>query len=236
VKETPILMSESMVLATLEGRKTVTRRVVKYRATGPHGPPFSEPDTWDFYRGEEWVGAVSERDPGIFSAPCPYGKPGDRLWVRETWAYVPRTAYGGMVPFRDDPRPGCEGMCAVYRAGWERSQPGQWKPSIHMPRWASRLTLEVCSVRVERLQSISEEDAQREGVSEKCHGCESECLHGWRDPRPGYCPVFMRSQKIGFQWLWDSINGKRAGCAWSDDPWVWIIAFRVLPDPARATG
>lgn len=161
MKERPILFSGPMVRALLERRKTQTRRVVKHQITGPNPPV----DIFDWYEGEpprrKWVGAHrgdgnhpgcgrdNERDNAL--RLCPYGEPGDRLWVRETWAEVDS----------DDPRP-----VYAYRADDPdpRSIDGSWRPSIFMPRGACRLTLGVTGVRVQRLQEISEDDALAEGV------------------------------------------------------------------------
>lgn len=122
---------------------------------------------------------------------CPYGQPGDRLWVRETWAPVPS---GPCRP--DNP--------VMYAATVEKPHIWTWKPSIHMPRWASRITLEVTGVRVERLQDISNADCWAEGM------CD--------DNNP--------EQKLNRRWfseLWESINGPGS---WEQNPWVWVVEFR----------
>ena len=124
-----------------------------------------------------------------------YGQPGDRLWVRETWA--PSLVEG-----------------AIYRAT-SKANPIRWAPSIHMPRWACRLVLEVLTVRVERLQDITEEGAKAEGVS-------LDWYH--RDAGHGY----YESYRDGFECLWNSIYGKRPGLAWEDNPWVWVTGFRKM--------
>lgn len=253
--ERPILFSGAMVRAILEGRKSQTRRVVKGR--GSRGlPEFhggrgeeNDPSAWGwFFDGPDHHGyevlarGLDERhDHGLVSMPCPYGEPGDRLWVRETWAHD-----GSKAP-------------PLYRASWQckRDYPGvpcehgpdRWRPPIHMPRWASRITLEVTGVRVERLCNISEEDAVAEGV--EVHMMPEE----WRAVRQQYgrneaitfdrkpsadliaalrlrdvthVPARpMRSAVSGFSSLWESING--AG-SWESNPWVWCVAFkRVTP-------
>lgn len=144
---------------------------------------------------------------GWDEGPCPYGAAGDRLWVRETWA-------------SDD------GRAAWYRADGETHNAGlPWRPSIHMPRWASRLTLEVTGIRVERLQDISEEDAKAEGALEICDICgnppEDE-VH-WAC-EADYVPQV--SHRVGFQDLWESINSPGS---WGLNPWVWVVGFRRLP-------
>lgn len=157
-KERPILFSGPMVRAIIEGRKTQTRRIVKPQPT---------------FDGKWWVHkgyACNDEDEfrgGLpFFSDCPYGHVGDRLWVRETWAQVegpPGVIHVGHVLYRAD-------ACDNSGKRWSSVRPGdpdgevRWKPSIHMPRWASRLTLDVTGIRAERLQDISEEDAIAEGV------------------------------------------------------------------------
>lgn len=185
MKERPILFSGSMVRAILEGRKTQTRRIIK-----------PQPDmvlNWDDVRLKVW----HEGKKGY--AVCPYGKPEDRLWVRETWAKdIPGCPNG--VTYRAD---------HLDPLGDGPAKPITWKPSIHMPRIASRITLEIIRVRVEKLQSISEEDAKAEGVV-------------------NYDDRKWVTYALQFSRLWDSINSKRA--PWSSNPWVWVVEFkRVAP-------
>lgn len=227
--ERPILFSGAMVRAILEGRKSQTRRVVKGR--GSRGlPEFhggrgeeNDPSAWGwFFDGPDHHGyevlarGLDERhDHGLVSMPCPYGEPGDRLWVRETWAHD-----GSKAP-------------PLYRASWQckRDYPGvpcehgpdRWRPPIYMPRWASRLTLEVTGVRVERLNDISEEDAKAEGVE--------RFDTGWRDyssERPGEpTGACFAEARDSFRTLWESINGPDS---WAANPWVWVVEFkRVTP-------
>jgi len=203
-----------MVRAILAGRKTVTRRVVK-----PQPAPNSPHDggtKWvhDAHKGLHipcgtvWHLTVEEK----MGLRCPYGEPGDRLWVRETW-----------VPLVGEDFP--DGMPnVVYRAhGWRiESEYGgedrhgrprevsRWRPSIHMPRWASRLTLEVVSVRVERLHDITEEDARAEGVEAK-RGAGAAVIQAG--------PVHL-SHVVGFRELWCDINGAES---WDANPWVWRV-------------
>jgi hypothetical protein len=174
-RERPILFSAPMVRALLSGRKTQTRRVAKARKEGDI--------TW--------------RTNPI----CPYGQPGDVLWVKETW------------------RP-CSTGGAWYRATRLGDDPGPWRPSIYMPRWASRITLRLTSVRVERLQAISEEDANAEGVDE---------LDGWMDEaRLVAASVRLRAPmedaRTWFAALWESIHGE---FAWDANPWVWVLGFKA---------
>ena len=200
MKERPIIFSAPMVRAILDGRKTQTRRVVKLTDSGRVKEPGS-PRNWHL------------DDPEAVMA-CPYGVPGDRLWVREAW----QAFFADEVP-ADRPRgprhtmgipaqPERESF-VFYRADGDLSHPEDgsealWRPSIHMPRWASRITLKIVSVRVERVQEISEKDALAEGVDD------------------GTGPPIKPRDR--FSRLWNSINAKRA--PWDSNPWVWVIEFR----------
>jgi hypothetical protein len=207
MKERPILFSAPMVRAILAGTKTQTRRAIKL--TDSKG-------RWDEKGFYAVTAGTIEKMPWSCTSisrhvGCPYGEPGDRLWVRETFAIVPRTAYrcseGVQQTLRpDDPY---EHDAAIYREGWTRSRGGfRWRPSIHMPRWASRITLEVTGVRVERLRDISEDDARAEGSPWAACGA----------PQDG-------SHKAGFAQLWESINGPGS---WVANPWVWVVEFKRL--------
>jgi hypothetical protein len=195
-----------MVRAILEGRKTQTRRVVK------HIPMLGGP--------LEWCAAAKAQEPGWVSIVgdyrrfCPYGVPSDKLWVREAFMYS--------VCGSENER-GYED-CIEYRADFGKKivSPDyphkddidcKWRPSIHMPRWASRITLEVTGVRVERLQEISYSDAVQEGVG----------LHGswWIDTQG----KAHRSPIEAYQSLWELINGPGS---WEANPWVWVVEFRRL--------
>ena len=187
MKERPILFSAPMVRAILDGHKTQTRRVVKGVALAwltPHG------------FGKEFV-ALPENQF------CPYGYPGDRIWVRETHAPQP-DCWGAwdnwMLLDKKGPKP-----IIHYAADGGDPWIDRWRPSIHMPRWASRITLEVTGVRIERLNDISEEDANAEGVQHSLH------LQGGRYASENYAH------------LWWQINGDGA---WELNPWVWVVEFR----------
>jgi hypothetical protein len=202
VKERPILFSGLMVRALLAGKKTQTRRIVK-----PQPVPFvahDEPGPFVWFdrqfRGLQQQGRVREAELAQLIAPlCPYGAPGDRLWVRETWKPWPNTAGAELR--------GPNGDGAIYKATWDKSGGHHWKPSIHMPRWASRLTLEITGVRVERVQDISEADAEAEGASER---------------------FVAANHRNAFECLWNLINAER-GHTWETNPWVWVVEFRTLP-------
>lgn len=196
--ERPILFSGPMVRAILDGHKTVTRRIMKPQPTGTAGK------SWPEARGL-----------------CPFGSSGDRLWVRETW--MPRAAPYGMESFSNGviyaATPTGGGYAVHARESHadqiaRLSKPGfTWRPSIHMPRWASRLTLEVVGVRVERLQEIDEADILAEGVT--VDGVAKLTGTPWAD---------MPTLHHAWERLWDSINGDRA--SWASNPWVWRIEFR----------
>lgn len=183
-RERPILFSAPMVRALLDGGKTQTRRIMKpqpRRVDG--GVPFGDAPAW------------AHAEPGSAVMRCPYGQRGDRLWVRETHMDL--------------------GACFLYRADANAEQeraivaPGQrWKPAIHMPRVACRLTLVVTGVRVERLQDISRGDAMAEG-------CPFPNMARGDDPR------------VWYEDLWCDLNGADS---WRTNPWVWVVEFRKTPN------
>jgi len=183
----PILFSAPMVRAILEGRKTQTRRVF----VPP--PPFAAGDDITVQLA---TGSIAPRH-----------KVGDRLWVREAHALVPASAYRMSDGVQQAINPSDRYEAAVYRCDWERSAP-PWRPSIHMPRWASRLTLTVTDVRVQRLQDISEEDAIAEGVATFSEGRTMRSI----------------SDAEIYRLLWEEING--AG-SWDRNDWVAAYTFSV---------
>lgn len=213
VKDRPILFSAPMVRSILDGRKVQTRRVCKVQ------PPSTEYElaTCVSTTGDKrnqgkqhWIlrDGVNVLDSSQPYFSCPYGKTGELLWVKETW--LPR----------------CNGTAALYRADYCEtemagiagmySDNGRWRPSIFMPRWASRITLEITGVRVERLNEISEADAISEGLDHVPDGAAAFGVKGlatsWRnDPREA------------FRALWQSINGPDS---WDANPWVWVLEFR----------
>lgn len=201
MKERPILFSGAMVRAILDGRKTQTRRILKHKI-----PKNAEKEI-----GEDYVLARWQIRP-------PYWV-GMKLWVREAFRYCEATdGYNDFyVQYRVDEK----------AIGW-RDNAGRmnypidtrWRPSIHMPRWASRITLEVTDVRVERLHDICEEDARAEGITDGgCLVCGEHEPCGCTNPTPDARDSFIN--------LWDSINAQR-GYSWSSDPCVWVVAFKKI--------
>jgi hypothetical protein len=217
-RERPILFSAPMVRALLEGRKTQTRRpVTRLCSFGPiteFGASTTRGYDWHFRNKRMLWNDIST---ARLMECCPYGKPGDRLWVRETFGVPPWSKEPGDVAYRADLTDDMSER-AVRRLAGNSTAP--WTPSIHMPRWASRITLEVTGVRVQRLQDISEEDARAEGVTPSTAACSCD----------GQC---ARRHRDAYALLWDSING--AG-AWAANPWVWCVSFRRLAslDPSTA--
>jgi hypothetical protein len=228
MKVRPILFSGAMVRAILAGRKTQTRRIVKPQpeknipnenSDGTHGLLLFD-GVWKDY---SW---------------CPYGQPGDRLWVRETFCLQSSAIDLEVMGKEDLPTdrplkalPDGGHLFPHYRAtddapdlayddcGCDEVGPHcHWKPSIHMPRWVSRLSLEVTGIRVERLQDIIESDAEAEGVDFLRHIPDAD---------------ETLSAKVLYEILWESING--AG-SWAANPWVWVVEFRRLDKAALAEG
>lgn len=230
-KERPILFQGAMVRALLAGTKTQTRRLINGDLTdearlhiGMYHPTVID------RHGEEQPGLEvfgAWTSDGEWAMKCPYGQPGDRLWVRESWMPDPpiddtwaSTQWAGCsigkiagVPERFRSPEFCN-----YAASWAHG-PVKWTPSIHMPRWASRIMLEVTGVRVERLRDISEEDAHAEGIENLSLVVEE---YGIGDD------LRAATARLAYSKLWDSINGKTPGAAWADNPWVWVVAFRKL--------
>lgn len=245
IKERPILFSAPMVRAILEGQKTVTRRPVKGGQIPTEGTsvPVGDRQRWS---------AIGQRDPRygfcVFGsteaecakeleefAPCPYGKPGERLWVRETFALLGNED-GVCIDWNDRLIKGDEQEAArIYRASCDRADyglwnipdkadwkpdtedmlyEGAWRPSIHMPRWASRILVEITEVRVERLQEITYEQAVAEGV-------HRGPLREWSaSDEGGACHKYPVP---AFRDLWQSTGGN-----WDANPWVWVVEFKQV--------
>ena len=226
MKTRPINFKAHEVRAIREGRKTQTRRIIKPQPSETH---------WDIIPGYKLLvngphnlscGRLGWRFQHCIPqnpvgdkptwAVCPFGKPGDRLWVRETWGmsfedivptgrqFVSGGTWGS--PARPNRKP-----CVVFRADGDMpdDSPGEtatWCPSIHMPRWVSRITLEIVSVRVERLRDIKNEDCWKEGM---CDATNPE----------------LKANRKWFSELWESINGHGS---WDLNPWVWVVEFKEV--------
>jgi hypothetical protein len=215
-KERPILFSAPMVRALLAGTKTQTRRIFKGDVQ-PHlvvagalcGALCAALKPNDS-RYDWWVNCQPEH-PNHISKACPYGKPGERLWVRETWC--PLNGDHSPAPRSTKLPANGRGVIPAYRADHDDpvgdAGPLEWRPSIFMPRWASRITLEVTEVRFQRLQDITEEDAKAEGV-----GPAPFCKAG----RPT-----GQEHVESFEDLWCEINGTDS---WASNPWVWCVSFK----------
>lgn len=215
MNQRPILFSGAMVRALLDGSKTQTRRIVKKQ-------PFERPGKHDHRMG--YISGRAEKGDeidgfyahttcagGEWQAKCPYGQPGDQLWVRETWSHDAESLEACRATVEDAMPSHAYGP--YYRATESAPETLSWKPSIHMPRWVSRIQLEITGVRVERLQDISIADAMAEGVEQanKNMAGVPPCME-WR---------------YAYEDLWRSINGVGS---WDKNPWVWVVEFkRVKP-------
>ncbi|EAO1258419.1 hypothetical protein JGX82_003877 [Salmonella enterica] len=208
MKERGMIFNAEMVRAILDGKKTQTRRPIKWKQTR-----FTEIAERD--DGSLWPWAEDcERGGDIWFA-CPFGEVGDRIWVRETWqvihdhidesSHVEYRTYAPSIPKEKDRY--WHAVYAEHFGDESREDRGfPWRPAIHMPRWASRITLEITDVRVERLRGLSEEDAKSEGIIPSAGGV----LPGWE-------------YRINFRDLWMDIYGTDN---WEANPWVWVIEFK----------
>lgn len=213
MKERPILFGAPMVRALLAGTKTQTRRVVALPRKRESFVVLDYGNGWWPYESDD--GESELCDDGMeHPYTCPYGQPGDRLWVRETWRTV---AESDAIPPRD--------LTPAHRIWYEADEPhqrgfGKLRPSMFMPRWASRILLEVTAVRVERLQDISKADAEAEGIERDGSA--------WRHyTRP--CRFACTDPRMSYQTLWELING--AG-SWDANPFVWVVEFKRATDCA----
>lgn len=202
MKERPILFSGLMVKAILSGSKTQTRRIASkdHSATSIRWVENMETRPETGLHTGRYTGWIKECGaPLLIPMKCPYGSVGDRLWVRETWKPVH-----------------CDGSGTIYSATCEDGSIKGWKPSIHMHRFRSRITLEITGVRVERLQDISEADARAEGVESLAGGF-------YKAYRPVGQQVACLTAVASYVQLWESINGPGS---WSANPYVWVLEFR----------
>ena len=216
MKERPILFIGPMVRAILDGRKTQTRRILKCPSlchVCKEGTE-SDPDCWD----SGFLDADTGEPLSIAQIPCPYGQPGDRLWVRETHKFN-GTIAGPRCTYRADASEKWFENAPDDSPAWIADD-NNWCPSIFMPRWASRITLEIIRVRVERLQEITGDDAVAEGIRwNDCPTTEApeSIVKGWGVRKVDYAG--------GYRNLWEIINGTDA---WAQNPWVWVIEFKKL--------
>ncbi|MCU6683334.1 morphogenetic protein [Leclercia sp. H6W5] len=208
MKEHGMIFNGEMVRAILDGRKTQTRRPVKF--------PVIDKNMGCELAGNELAGELAAGN--YWNSP--FGKPGDRIWVRETWAEAGagapdlklyRANYPEHVPSRYENVPSAEDV--------------RWKPSIHMPRWASRILLEITDVRVERLNGISEAEAEAEGIDMEALADSQDCYDCIADHNMTGRPT----AKGAFKYLWESIYGEEN---WQDNPWVWVIEFKRIEGDA----
>ncbi|HHT0500848.1 TPA: hypothetical protein ACTW6W_001775 [Raoultella ornithinolytica] len=229
MKERGMIFNGEMVLALLDGRKTQTRRPIKWRQT--RATEIAERED-----GSKWPWSEDEENVCDYWHPCPFGAVGDRIWVRETWAILGNED-GCCIDWEEklckadersaariyrascEQRPGNYGLWSIPDdADWkphtkDYQYEGAWRPSIHMPRWASRILLEITDVRVERLNSISQSDAIAEGAPPSHRSIDAV------SQQFGY-PDFSRSW---FGQTWGHIYGDES---WQANPWVWVIEFK----------
>lgn len=211
MRERLILFNGLSVKAILAGRKSMTRRVIK-----PQPNPI-EPNRWFDRQGPEnyWV-SWDERQPAPPSKQVwiksPYGRPGDRLWVRETWSCERWENIDGGEGWRRE--------TLLYRADGEHD--GPWSPSIFMPKWATRIWLRMTDIRVGRVQDITSTDCEHEGISGVTLASP---VRGqpYGEYRNGDGIVYPEP-RAAFHALWDFLNAKR-GYGWEENPWVWAIGF-----------
>lgn len=229
MKERGILYTGGMVRRILANAKWQTRRIVKFEYA-------SDVDAWHFDGATEtWrMGCAGDghnlADMG--GLRCPYGVAGDRLWVRETWQAIhghkdwESGHYDDWTAAPEIPKDSQQGWWSIAYAAtdpWadeDKEERGwSWRPGIHMPRWASRITLDVVGVRVERLHDISAEDVIAEGIDATGHTCPCEACCRTSTP----CPATASSLVMAYADLWAEINGRES---WDANPWVWAIEFR----------
>lgn len=221
LKERPILFNTEMVNAVLEGRKTQTRRAVKkigndhpWEVLKSYVAKWLNPNKCDAWFLKHTIAENPNAD--TFLVKCPYGKVGDRLWVRETFAEIHFQKNNDDLEF---PTPEISILYKANSSDVDKKEKlgAKWKPSIFMPRWASRIKLEITNIRVERLNDISEDDARCEGV---------ESIKG------GFYKNYFDSKQWGglqvsarasFASLWNAINGLGS---WKENPWVWVVEFK----------
>ncbi|MDM4468377.1 hypothetical protein [Klebsiella michiganensis] len=220
MKERGMIFNADMVRAILDGRKTQTRRPIKWKQTR-----FTE--IGEREDGSKWPWSEDAEHACDFWHPCPFGAVGDRIWVRETFQ-GPLFDYDLMDNYCKDPTPFEKPEFCVYKADGVPAPEFYdaddelhccWRPSIHMPRWASRILLEITDVRVERLNAISEEDAEAEGIDMEALYDSQDCYDCIADHNMTGRPTVTGA----FKYLWESIYGEEG---WKSNPLVWVIEFK----------
>ncbi|HBU7548602.1 TPA: hypothetical protein MC769_004938 [Klebsiella aerogenes] len=211
MKERGMIFNGEMVRAILDGRKTQTRRPIKWKQTR-----FTE--IGEREDGSKWPWSEDAEHACDFWHPCPFGAVGDRIWVREAFRVHSRATDVATLVYKSSERNSwTEQTHRVPVAVCNKpATPEKWTPSLHMPRWASRILLEITDVRVERLNAISEEDARAEGI------IDGGCLN-CGEPEPCGCDNPEPDATDAFAYLWQSIYGQEN---WNADPWVWVIEFK----------
>ena len=211
----PILFSGAMVRAILEGRKTQTRRVIN--------PQIEWKEEYIYQRRKS--GTIDQFEYIDFLKKSPYGQIDDSLWVRETWKCEElESGLDGVRFAADGAFREIENTQEASNAWMDANRPGgKWRPSIFMPRWASRINLKIIGVRVDRVQHISREDAKAEGCSN---------IWSWDEKRNAKHPehfsrALLNPYIANYSVLWDEINAKR-GFGWDMNPWVWVVDFKVV--------
>ncbi|CZU68433.1 Uncharacterised protein [Enterobacter asburiae] len=220
--ERGMIFNDEMVRAILDGRKTQTRRIMKVQ---PDTPEFGlrriiessiANEIGMYFWSQEDARGIKARSKQFF---CPFGDVGDRIWVRETWAEA-----GASAPDLTLYRANYPAHVPTHYENVPPAEDVRWTPSIHMPRWASRILLEITDVRVEQLKSISEEEARSEGVAQLREGF-------WKHYQPGWTQHQL-SARGSFATLWESIYGFGE---WDRNPWVWVIEFKRIEGDGHAT-
>ncbi|EIW8514300.1 hypothetical protein DV715_17460 [Klebsiella pneumoniae] len=219
MKERGMIFNSEMVRAILDGRKTQTRRPIKWKQTR-----FTE--IGEREDGSKWPWSEDAEHACDFWHPCPFGAVGERIWVRETFAALEPGSYEQVKPQ--------DGHCQDLRyAATDRLAKSdadirgyKWVPSIHMPRWASRILLEITDVRVEQLNAISEEDAEAEGIDMEALYDSQDCYDCIADHNMTGRPTVTGA----FKYLWESIYGEEG---WKSNPWVWVIEFKRVEGGAE---
>lgn len=226
ITERGLIFNGEMVRAILDGRKTQTRRIIKDWTVG------RDSISKFIQIGKKFIGCYPEDVPELIRECCPYGVPGDRIWVRETFQ-GPLFDFEQMEAYQEDSSKFKKPEFCVYKADGKPAPEFfdaddnlhcGWRPSIHMPRWASRITLEITGVRVEQLKSIREEEARSEGVARLREGF-------WKHYQPGWTQHQL-SARGSFATLWDSIYGSGE---WERNPWVWVVEFNRIEGDEHAT-